>query len=142
MNDKYIVYFISRTKKKMTTFIENKLKEKELNDLVPAYGNILTALYDNKGILSMKEIGILIGKDKSTVTALCNKLINLGYIEKEKSTKDKRVTYIKITQKAKNIESKFNEISAEVYSRAYRNFTLEEKKIFLKLLKKLNNNFD
>ncbi len=142
MNDKYIVHFISKTKKKMVNFIENKLKEKELNDLVPSYGNILTVLYDNDGILSMKEIGNLIGKDKSTVTALCNKLIKLGYIEKEKSKKDKRVTYIKITQKAKNIESKFNDISDEVYSRAYHNFSLEEKKVFLKLLKKLNNNFD
>ena len=142
MNDKYIVHFISKTKKKMITFIENKLKEKELNDLVPSYGNILTVLYDNGGILSMKEIGSLIGKDKSTVTALCNRLINLGYVEKEKSKKDKRINYIKVTQKAKSIESKFNDISDEVYSRAYGNFTLEEKKVFLKLLKKLNNNFD
>ncbi len=103
----------------MVNFIEQKLKEKELNDLVTSYGNILTVLYDNDGVLSMKEIGNLIGKligkDKSTVTALCNKLINLGYIEKEKSTKDKRVTYIKVTQKSKNIESKFNDISQEVY---------------------------
>ena len=99
----------------MINFIEQKLKEKELNDLVTSYGNILTVLYDNDGVLSMKEIGNLIGKDKSTVTALCNKLINLGYIEKEKSTKDKRVTYIKVTQKSKNIESKFNDISQEVY---------------------------
>lgn len=142
MNDKYIVHFISKTKKKMINFIEIKLKEKGLNDLVPSYGNILTVLYDNGGVLSMKEIGILIGKDKSTVTVLCNKLINLGYIEKEKSKKDKRVTYIKLTQKAKNIESKFNNISDEVYSRAYSNFSLEEKKVFLRLLKKLNNNFD
>lgn len=142
MNDKYIVYFISKTKKKMIRFIENKLKEKGLNDLVPSYGNILTVLYDNGGLLSMKEIGELIGKDKSTVTALCNKLINLGYIEKEKSKKDKRVTYIKITQKAKNIESEFNDISKEVYSKAYKGFSLEEKKVFLHLLKKLNNNFD
>ena len=90
----------------------------------------------------MKEIGNLIGKDKSTVTALCNKLINLEYVEKEKSKKDKRVTYIKVTQKARDIESKFNDISEKVYSRAYENFSLEEKKAFLKLLKGLNNNFD
>ncbi|MDW7661770.1 MAG: MarR family transcriptional regulator, partial [Bacillota bacterium] len=47
MNDKYIVYFISKTKKKMVKFIEKKLYEKELFNLVPSYGNILTVLYDH-----------------------------------------------------------------------------------------------
>lgn len=142
MNDKYIVYFISKTKKKMTEFIERELKEKELDDLVPSYGNILTVLYDNNGKLSMKEIGELIGKDKSTITVLINKLSKLGYVKKEKCQEDKRVTYIVLTEKGKLIEGKFNDISKKVYLTAYKNFSKEEKDIFLKLLKKMNNNFD
>lgn len=142
MNDKYIVYFISKTKKKMVNFIEKKLKEKGLNDLVPSYGNILTALYDNDGKLSMKEIGELIGKDKSTVTPLVNKLSKLGYVKKEKCKEDRRLTYVKITEKGKEIEGKFNDISKEVYLKAYKDFSVEEREILLKLLKRLNNNFD
>ena len=142
MNDKYIVYFISKTKKKMLNFIEKKLKEKGLNDLVPSYGNILTALYDNDGKLTMKEIGELIGKDKSTVTALVNKLSKLGYVKKEKCKKDKRVIYVKTTEKSIEIEEKSNDISKEVYLKAYKDFSVEEKEVLLKLLKKLNNNFD
>lgn len=141
MKDKYIIYFISKTKKKMSEFIERKLKEKNLNDLVPSYGNILTVLYDNGGRLSMKEIGVLLGKDKSTITALINKLIKLDYVMKEKSKVDKRVTYIVLTKKAKEIEDKFNEISKSVNQTAYKDFTDEEKEIFLRLLKKLNTNF-
>ena len=142
MNDKYIVYFISKTKKKMTEFIERELKEKELDDLVPSYGNILTVLYDNDGKLNMKEIGELIGKDKSTITVLINKLSKLGYVKKEKCQEDRRVTYIVLTEKGKSIEGKFNDISKKVYLTAYKNFSKEEKDIFLKLLKKMNNNFD
>ena len=142
MNDKYIVYFISKTKKKMTGFIERELKEKELDDLVPSYGNILTALYDNEGKLSMKEIGQLIGKDKSTITALVNKLSELGYVKKEKCKEDKRVTYIMLTEKGKSIEDKFNDISKKVNLTAYKNFSKEEKALLLKLLKKMNKNFD
>lgn len=141
MNDKYIIYFISKTKKKMSEFIERKLKEKNLNDLVPSYGNILTVLYDNGGRLNMKEIGVLLGKDKSTITALINKLIKLDYVMKEKSKVDKRVTYIVLTKKAKEIEDKFNEISKSVNQTAYKDFSDEEKEIFLRLLKKLNTNF-
>ncbi len=142
MKDKYIVYFVSKTKKKMINFIEKKLKEKGLDDLVPSYGNILTVLYDNNGKLSMKEIGKLIGRDKSTITPLVNKLSKLGYVIKEKSKEDRRVTYVKITEKGKEIEHKFKEISKEVYSTAYKDFTTEEKELLLRLLKKLNNNFD
>lgn len=141
MNDKYIVYFISRTKANMIKFIENKLKISGLNDLVPTHGNILTALYESNGKLTMKEIAKKIGKDKSTVTSLVNRLIGLGYVEKEKCAKDKRVTYIKLTDKARGIEDKFNNISSQVKETAYRNFTEDEKKEFLRLLKKLSKNF-
>jgi len=142
MNDKYIVYFLSKTKKKMTRFIEKALKEKGLVDLVPSYGNILTVLYNNNGILSMNEIGQLLGKDKSTITALVNKLLKLGYVKKEKCIEDRRVTYITFTEKGKSIEVKVNDISEKVNLIAYKNFSKEEKDIFLRLLKKMNNNFD
>lgn len=143
MNDKYIIYFISKTKKKMTRFIEKALKEKGLDDLAPSYGNILTVLYNNNnGRLSMNQIGKTVGKDKSTITALVNKLSNLGYVKKEKCIQDKRVTYIILTEKGKAIEGKVNDISEKVNLIAYKNFSKKEKDIFLELLKKMNNNFD
>lgn len=141
MNDKYIVYFISRAKANMIKFIENKLKENKLDDLIPTHGNILTALYESDKNLTMKEISQKIGKDKSTVTSLVNRLITLGYVEKEKCTKDKRVTYISLTQKARDIEGSFNFISSQVKETAYSNFTEDEKKEFLRLLRKLSSNF-
>jgi DNA-binding MarR family transcriptional regulator len=141
MNDKYIVYFISRAKANMIKFIENKLKENKLDDLIPTHGNILTALYESDKNLTMKEISQKICKDKSTVTSLVNRLITLGYIEKEKCTKDKRVTYIGLTQKARDIEGSFNFISSQVKETAYSNFTEDEKKEFLRLLRKLSSNF-
>jgi DNA-binding MarR family transcriptional regulator len=142
MKDKYIVYFVSRTKNKMLHFIEQRLHENGLADLIPSHGNILTALYENHGKLTMKEIAETIGKDKSTITPLVNKLLELGYITKEKNANDKRVTYIILTTKGKQIESKFSAISKEVSSTAYKGFSSEEKAIFLRMLKKLNNNFD
>ena len=111
MNDKYIIYFISRTKSNMIKFIENKLKENNLTELIPTHGNVLTSLYESDRKLTMKEIAKKIGKDKSTVTPLINKLIDLGYIQKEKSPIDKRITYISLTPKAREIESTFNHIS-------------------------------
>lgn len=142
MKDKYIVYFISKTKKKMVKFIENQLQEKGLNDLVPSYGNILTVLYDHDGALTMKQIGKLLGKEKSTITALISKLEKLGYVEKVKSKDDRRNTYVCLTKKGKAIEKTFDQISSQVQQTAYKNFTNDEKAELLRLLKKLNQNFD
>lgn len=141
MEDKYIIHFISKTKANMLKFIENKLNKNGLNELLPTHGNILTALYENNRILTMKEIANKIGKDKSTVTVLVNKLISLGYIERQKSDNDKRITYIKLTEKAMLIEDTFNSISLQVKETAYYNITEKEKQEFLRILKKINNNF-
>lgn len=141
MDDKYIIYFISRTKQKMIKFIEQKLEEKGIDDLIASHGNILTALYENDGKLTMSQIAKKIGKDKSTVTPLIDKLLKLGYINKVRSEDDKRVTFIILTQKGVQLESEFNSITSQVHETAYKGFTPEEKKVFLQLLKKLNKNF-
>ncbi|MTI68700.1 MAG: MarR family transcriptional regulator [Firmicutes bacterium] len=140
MHEKYILYFLSRTKKKMVNYIENQLEENGLNDLIPSHGNILTVLYNN-GKLTMKEIANLIGRDKSTVTPLVNKLVKLGYIKKEKCQKDRRLTYITLSNKGIEIEAKYNKISKNLLDTAYENFSEEEQNDLLRLLKKLNNNF-
>lgn len=142
MQEKYIVYFISKTKKKMLRFIENRLKDHELYNLVPSYGNILTVLYDHGGKMTMKHIADLLGKEKSTITSLVNKLEALGYVEKIKSKEDRRTTFVCLTQMGKDIEKKFEIISKDLQERAYSNFTQAEKEELLRLLKKLNQNFN
>ena len=142
MNDQYIVFFISRTKKKMISFIEKKLLENGLDGLIPSHGNILTALYENNGKLTMKKIAEITGKDKSTITPLVNKLLELGYITKVKDDTDKRITYVILTSKGNQIKDRYKAISDDVYETAYKDFSQEEKELFLESLKKLNNNFN
>jgi len=125
----------------MIKFIENQLIEEGIEDLVPAYGNILTALYNNDGRLMMKDIATIVGKDKSTITALIKSLLKLGYVKKIKSKQDKRITYIELTEKSYTIKNKFEKISNELNQKAFYDFTVKEKEEFLKLLKKMNNNF-
>ncbi len=141
MKDKYIVHFISKTKKRMVKFIEGKLKNSELNDLIPTHGNVLTALYESKEKLTMKDIARIISKDKSTVTPLINKLVKLGYIEKQKSDVDGRVTYIQLTEKGNSVKPSYEQVSKEINATAFNGFSDTEKEELLRLLKKLNQNF-
>lgn len=139
--DKYIVYFISRTKQKMTQFIQMQLKQQRLEELIPSHGNILTALYENGDKMPLHEIAKRIGRDKSTVTALVNKLAGLGYVEKVAGQQDKRVTFVQLTQQGYALKPRFDQISAQVYETAYRGFSPEEREQFLALLKRINQNF-
>jgi DNA-binding MarR family transcriptional regulator len=141
MKDKYIVHFISKTKKRMIKFIEGELKNSELNDLIPTHGNVLTALYESSEKLTMKDIAQIISKDKSTVTPLINKLVKLGYIRKQKSDADGRVTFIELTEKGRAVRPSYENISRKINATAFNGFSDEEKKEFLRLLKKLNKNF-
>lgn len=59
----------------------------------------------------MKKIANIVGKDKSTITVLIENLIALGYVKKEESEKDKRVTYILLTEKSYAIQKQFDNIS-------------------------------
>lgn len=80
--EKYLLYFLSKTKKKMIKFTENQLVQEGIEDLVPAYGNILTVLYNNNDRFMMKDIAAIVGKDKSTITALIKSIMKQGYVNK------------------------------------------------------------
>lgn len=141
MYPQYIIYFISKTKKKMEKFLEYKIVEKGLKGIIPSHGNILTVLFEAQSPMTMKEIAQKIGKNKSTVSVLIQQLIDKGYIEKSIDPQDRRNTQIKLTPLGQSIESKYKLISDEVIQVAYQDFTEEEIETFLKLLKKMNQNF-
>lgn len=141
MDKNYVVYSINKVKKMMHHYIDNQLAAYEIDDIVPAYSDILTALYVNDGQLKMNQISHLVGKDKSTITVLVNKLADRGYVEKEKSQLDKRVTYIRLSKKAYSFEDKYLKIASGVRNIAFDGFTEEERLQFMDMLSRIHENF-
>lgn len=141
MNKDYIIYYISRIRKKSGRFIENSLEEKGLEGLCASHGTILSALYSEDRPLSMKDISKRISRNKSTTSQLVDKLVKFGYAEKVRCEKDRRINYVTLTQKGKDIQPSFRTISAKLIENAYQNFSPEEVATLLMLLKKLSDNF-
>lgn len=125
----------------MISFIETALQAHGLSDIIPSHGNILTVLYEAKEPMTMKAIAERIGKDKSTVTFLVNRLIELGYVGKTAADFDKRVSLIALTDLGRAKEADYRLISNAVTETAYRGFSEDEKETFLALLKRMNQNF-
>lgn len=140
MKEKKFLSILCDTQKKMDCFIERKLIEEKVFNLVPSYANILGVILSSEKPLKMNEIAKKVGKDKSTITALTKKLVKQGYIKKEKSSRDKRVIYIVPTELTLSMKKNIQSVYNALYNQAYDNFTDNEKETFMDLLLRLNEN--
>lgn len=107
-----------------------------LEDIATSHGDILYSLFQTPK-LTMAEIARRIGRDKSTVTALVDKLVKLGYVYKERSLEDTRVVYVTLTARGNELKPIFEEISQVIMKAFYQNITENEKGQLTKVLNKV-----
>lgn len=105
-----------------------------------SHGDIIYALF-KKPRLIMADISKRINKEKSTVTALVNKLVRLGYVTKERDREDTRVVYVTLTDKGSELKPIFESISKNMLDVFYLNISEKEKEDLLNILKKIYDNF-
>ena len=123
--------------------IVEELKKHNLEGLAPSHGDILVHLYEHEDGVPMNKITASINKDKSTVTALVNKLEKLELLEKFKNENDSRSTMVKLTKKGLDTKPIVMEnISKKLLDITYENFTKKEKELVCNLLEKIKDNFN
>ncbi len=134
-----ILSLVSKISGAGNCFITAKLKEYNYANLAPSHGDILVVLYQHKKV-TMQELAEKIGKTKATVTVLIDKLENMGFVKREKSTADSRVTYISLAEKGIKFKPVFESISKQLNSTLYKNLTKEELSQLDGLLEKILKN--
>lgn len=139
MNKDHLLFVIGRINYKINRFLVRELKKHQINGIAPSHGEILGSLM-MRGQIQMKEVVDIIDKDKSTVTALIDKLVSMGYVDKTKDAVDNRVSIIRLTEKGEALKPEVMEISEKLRAKAYKNISEEEKEILNTLLRKLNAN--
>ena len=140
METKDIISLISKIRENANKFITNEMDNWGIKGLVPSHGDILVALLKSEK-LTMKELAEKINKDKSTITALVDKLIKQGYVEKTRDIEDNRVVFVTLTEKGKKLKPMFDAISQDLLSMVYKDISQNEKEELIKTLKKIKNNF-
>lgn len=111
-----------------------------MEGLASSPGDILSALFKYTS-LTMKDLAKEINKDKSTVTALVNKLLNLGYIERTRDLSDSRIAYITLTENGKNLKKDLQEISHKLIERTYKDISKNEQEALINILEKNTEQF-
>jgi len=141
MRQNNAIALMSRIKEKANRFIIRELEEHGIQGIVPSHGEIMVNLFDNKEY-TMKELAEKIHRSKPTVTILIDKLVDYGYVTKEKSLEDSRVTYIRLTQQGLELRPIFQQISDKVNGFVYEGLAESEAIFFEKILLNINQNFD
>jgi MarR family transcriptional regulator, organic hydroperoxide resistance regulator len=134
-----IIALVASVREKANRFITGELKKRGITDISTPHGGIFVHLFRN-GELSMGEIAQKIDRDKSTVTALVKRLVDLGYVETSQSPSDSRVTMVKLTHKGAVLENDFKEISKDLLEKVYGGSTDLEREMLVRLLIRINNN--
>ncbi|MBS5789086.1 MarR family transcriptional regulator [Fusobacterium sp.] len=132
---------IARLYHKNRCFMDEQLRKRGITELGFSHIRIIIILHVFK-VLSMKEVTEKISKDKSTVTILVNKLEKKGYLRKKVCEEDRRVTYLELEDKAKEILNIIFEVSDIFQSRVEKILDEEERKMFIKIMSKLIENWE
>lgn len=140
MKKRDIISLISTIREMSNRFIIGEMGEYGLKGLSTSHGDILYALFSREA-MTMKEISEKIQRDKSTVTALIDKLSALGYVTREKDAEDSRITLIRLTENGKALKPVFEEISHKLINKVYEGVEEEEKEVLLDILQRIRDNF-
>ncbi len=139
MKKDHIIFSIGRIQYKANSLLTRELKAHHIKGLAPSHGEILGSLMV-RGPLPMSEIARIIDKDKSTITALVNKLIKLGYVEKKKHSADNRISLISLTAKGTALKADFQHIAQKLRVQSYKDISDDERETLVRLLNKLSKN--
>jgi DNA-binding MarR family transcriptional regulator len=134
------IYLIGRIREKANEFILKELELVGFKDIATSHGDILVTLFKHSEC-TMTDIANSIHRDRSTVTTLVNKLIKLGYVSSKKDSNDSRSTIIFLSEKGKELEPSFKEISQKLYDIEYKGISEDEKEMFGNILEKIYHNF-
>lgn len=127
---------ISKIHEKGCKFIVDELVKNGVENLAPSHGDILAVLY-HCGSSTMKDIAEKIHRTKPTVTVLVDKLEKSGFVKRQKSDTDSRITFITLTPKGEAFKPVFNKISEDLNKMLYANLSNSEAVELDRLLEKM-----
>lgn len=136
-----IPFLAGRLSEAASNFILNALKREGYGDLLPCHGDILHVL-TRQETATVVELARLTRRSKSTASALVAKLVDLGYIEKERSFADSRVVHLRLTEKGRAFLPVSERISQELHDIVTKGLSEDEVRLTETLLVGILNHFD
>lgn len=115
------------------------MKKSGIDEINPAQGRILFVLW-NKDEIPISELSKKTMLSKSTLTSMLDRLEKAEYVIRKYSQEDRRKILIKRTEKDKNLEKTYTQMSDEMINLFYRGFDPKEIDNFEGYLKRVLHN--
>ncbi len=131
-------FLIAKIHQITNRIFKQMLKEYGIKELNPGQGRILFALWQNDNI-SIRELSLKTQLTKSTLTTMLDRLENAGFLNRKKG-KDRRIVKVKLSEKSKNLQKKYGDISKKMTEVFYGMLTEEEIDEFEDYLRRILDN--
>ena len=118
-------FLISQIKQVQSRIFQRLLQESGVQEFNGPQGRILYILWQ-KDEVPIVELSQKTGLAKNTLTAMLGRMENTGLIEKRTAESDKRQSLIILTEKARGLQEKYDEVSQKMNDIFYKDFTEEE----------------
>jgi DNA-binding MarR family transcriptional regulator len=135
----HVVSLISRIRDRANALIVSELMRRGHPGLAPSHGAILARLYA-AGPTAMGTLAASIGRKKNTVTVLVRKLEEAGYVQRQVSGLDSRVSLVALTEKGEAFRKDFQEISDLLLTGVWGGMAATQREALVAGLERLLNN--
>ncbi len=140
-NPATIVKLFSSLKHLTDNYIVQRIEQGGNKGLVVSHGNILAQLY-KEDEQTMTSISTKIGRCKSTLTVLVDKLEKAGFITRKVDTVDTRIKKLCLTDKGKEFQNVFWGISSDLNNLLWQGFNEKEQQELLSYIERMNRNLE
>lgn len=134
-------FLISRIKSISSRQFEKLLSDSGIAEFNGAQGRILYVLWQEDH-LPIVELSRKTGLAKNTLTSMLDRMEAAGHIRRIPAPSDRRQTLIVLTEQARALDKKYNEVSEVATQRFYKGFTEEEILQFEATLERILHNLE
>lgn len=121
-------FYITQIKQRQERIFERLLKENGI-EISGGQGRILFVLWKNNP-MSISEISRETSLAKNTVSIIVDGMVQKGILERNINPHNRRQTIISLTEYAKNLQERYEQVSQEMNHLFYQGFTEEEREMF------------
>lgn len=118
-------FLISQIKQVQSRIFQRLLQESGVEEFNGPQGRILYILWQ-KDEVPIVELSQKTGLAKNTLTVMLGRMEEAGLIERKAAESDKRQSLIVLTEKARDLQGKYDEVSQKMNGIFYQDFTQEE----------------
>lgn len=134
-------FLISQVRQLQGRTFEKMLKDSGIEAFNGAQGRILYVLWEHEK-LSITEIGRLTSLAKTTLTSMLDRMEAGGLVERIPDKKNRRQIFVTITEKAKGYKQMYDQVSNEMNTLFYQDFTRKEISEFENMLRRIIKNLE